>query len=140
MWASTIDWIRASPCSRLKGCTAISEQGLNQGRHGGPPGRRISASHPRDWCAPALVLHEVGLSCGQGMLRLFQVGVQQLKRIVRPAEAGGAYSDIAQATISADRRYVRLSLSPVFNTVTGFRTTPVINNPLLPGGPAGQLP
>jgi hypothetical protein len=46
----------------------------------------------------------------------------------------------AQATISADRRYVRLSLSPVFNTVTGFRTTPVINNPLLPGGPAGQLP
>jgi hypothetical protein len=46
----------------------------------------------------------------------------------------------AQATISADRRYVRLSLSPFFNTVTGFRTTPVVNNPLLPGGPAGQLP
>ncbi|CAN5387990.1 bifunctional [glutamine synthetase] adenylyltransferase/[glutamine synthetase]-adenylyl-L-tyrosine phosphorylase [soil metagenome] len=33
--------------------------------------------------------------------RRFQVGVQQLKRIVRPAEAGLAYSDIAQATISA---------------------------------------
>ncbi len=33
--------------------------------------------------------------------RRFQVGVQQLKRIVRPAEAGGSYSDIAEATISA---------------------------------------
>src|SRR5207342_2132859 len=33
--------------------------------------------------------------------RRFQVGVQQLKRIVRPTEAGGSYSDIAQATISA---------------------------------------
>ncbi|WP_296324663.1 bifunctional [glutamine synthetase] adenylyltransferase/[glutamine synthetase]-adenylyl-L-tyrosine phosphorylase [Reyranella sp.] len=33
--------------------------------------------------------------------RRFQVGVQQLKRIVTPAEAGLAYSDIAAATISA---------------------------------------
>ena len=33
--------------------------------------------------------------------RRFQVGVQQLKRIVRPAEAGLAYSAIAEATISA---------------------------------------
>ena len=33
--------------------------------------------------------------------RRFQVGVQQLKAIVRPAEAGVAYSDIAAATISA---------------------------------------
>jgi glutamate-ammonia-ligase adenylyltransferase len=33
--------------------------------------------------------------------RRFQVGVQQLKRIVRPAEAGRSYSDIAEATISA---------------------------------------
>ena len=33
--------------------------------------------------------------------RRFQVGVQQLKSIVRPAEAGAAYADIAQATISA---------------------------------------
>jgi glutamate-ammonia-ligase adenylyltransferase len=33
--------------------------------------------------------------------RRFQVGVQQLKRIVRPADAGAAYSDIAQATIAA---------------------------------------
>ncbi len=33
--------------------------------------------------------------------RRFQVGVQQIKRIVRPAQAGLAYSDIAAATISA---------------------------------------
>ncbi len=33
--------------------------------------------------------------------RRFQVGVQQLKRIVRPAQAGLAYSDIASATISS---------------------------------------
>jgi glutamate-ammonia-ligase adenylyltransferase len=33
--------------------------------------------------------------------RRFQVGVQQLKRIVTPAQAGLAYSDIAAATISA---------------------------------------
>ena len=33
--------------------------------------------------------------------RRFQVGVQQLKAIVRPAQAGPAYSDIAAATISA---------------------------------------
>jgi [glutamine synthetase] adenylyltransferase / [glutamine synthetase]-adenylyl-L-tyrosine phosphorylase len=33
--------------------------------------------------------------------RRFQVGVQQLKAIVRPAQAGFAYSDIAAATISA---------------------------------------
>ncbi|MBS0224305.1 MAG: bifunctional [glutamine synthetase] adenylyltransferase/[glutamine synthetase]-adenylyl-L-tyrosine phosphorylase [Proteobacteria bacterium] len=33
--------------------------------------------------------------------RRFQVGVQQLERIVSPAQAGTAYSDIAEATISA---------------------------------------
>jgi glutamate-ammonia-ligase adenylyltransferase len=33
--------------------------------------------------------------------RRFQIGVQQLKRIVTPAQAGVAYSDVAQATISA---------------------------------------
>src|SRR4029450_5228328 len=33
--------------------------------------------------------------------RRFQVGVQQLKGIARPAQAGPAYSDIAAATISA---------------------------------------
>jgi glutamate-ammonia-ligase adenylyltransferase len=33
--------------------------------------------------------------------RRFQVGVQQLKAIVRPAQAGIAYSDVAEATISA---------------------------------------
>ncbi len=33
--------------------------------------------------------------------RRFQIGVQQLKHIVRPAQAGLAYSDVATATISA---------------------------------------
>lgn len=33
--------------------------------------------------------------------RRFQVGVQQLKQIVRPARAGTAYSDVAQATIAS---------------------------------------
>lgn len=33
--------------------------------------------------------------------RRFQIGVQQLKHIVRPEEAGLAYSDVAAATISA---------------------------------------
>jgi hypothetical protein len=38
----------------------------------------------------------------------------------------------AQASISADRRYVRLSLAPVFNTVTGFGLPTVINT-VIPG-------
>jgi len=33
--------------------------------------------------------------------RRFQIGVQQLKSIVRPAQAGEAYSDVASATIAA---------------------------------------
>ncbi|HZQ00846.1 MAG TPA: bifunctional [glutamine synthetase] adenylyltransferase/[glutamine synthetase]-adenylyl-L-tyrosine phosphorylase [Reyranella sp.] len=33
--------------------------------------------------------------------RRFQVGVQQLKRIMQPAHAGAAYSSVAQATIAA---------------------------------------
>jgi hypothetical protein len=42
----------------------------------------------------------------------------------------------AQATISADRRYVRLSLTPVFNVVTGVKTIPgTVANPLIPGLP-----
>jgi tetratricopeptide (TPR) repeat protein len=39
----------------------------------------------------------------------------------------------AQAVLSADRRYVRLSMTPVFNGVTGVRTTPVVVNPTIPG-------
>jgi hypothetical protein len=40
----------------------------------------------------------------------------------------------AQAVISADRRYVRLSLAPMFNVVSGVQSIPVIRTPLLPGG------
>jgi tetratricopeptide (TPR) repeat protein len=39
----------------------------------------------------------------------------------------------AQAVISADRRYVRLSMTPMFNTVTGVQTIPVVVNPTIPG-------
>ena len=41
----------------------------------------------------------------------------------------------AKAVISADRRYVRLSMTPVFNTVTGVRNVPVVVNPTIPGAP-----
>jgi hypothetical protein len=42
----------------------------------------------------------------------------------------------AQAVISADRRSVRLSVTPVFNTVTGVVGTPVqVVNPVFPGAP-----
>jgi tetratricopeptide (TPR) repeat protein len=40
-----------------------------------------------------------------------------------------------QAAVSADRRYVRLSLAPMFNTVTGVRNVPVITTPIIPGLP-----
>ena len=45
-----------------------------------------------------------------------------------------------QASVSADRRYVRLSMSPIFNTVGSVRTTPFVNNPLLPGSPPAGEP
>jgi tetratricopeptide (TPR) repeat protein len=45
-----------------------------------------------------------------------------------------------QGVVSADKRFLRLSMSPVFNTVNGSNTTPVVNNPLLPGSPSGSVP
>jgi hypothetical protein len=45
-----------------------------------------------------------------------------------------------QGVVSADRRFVRYSMSPVFDTVTGAKTTPVVNNPLLPGAASGVQP
>jgi hypothetical protein len=39
----------------------------------------------------------------------------------------------ASAVLSADRRYVRLSMTPVFNTLTGVTNTPVVVNPTIPG-------
>jgi hypothetical protein len=41
----------------------------------------------------------------------------------------------AQATISADRRYVRLSVAPMFNTVTRTQLQPRVVLPLIPGLP-----
>ncbi|WIM14287.1 MAG: [glutamine synthetase] adenylyltransferase/[glutamine synthetase]-adenylyl-L-tyrosine phosphorylase [Enhydrobacter sp.] len=53
--------------------------------------------------------------------RRFQVGVQQLKRIVRPAQAGVAYSDIAEATISALCDRVERSFAEVHGGFRGRR-------------------
>ena len=50
--------------------------------------------------------------------RRFQIGVQQLKHIVRPAQAGLAYSDVATATISALCDRVERSFA---NAHGGFR-------------------
>ena len=42
----------------------------------------------------------------------------------------------AQAVITADRRYVRLSLAPTFNVVTGSHLQgPFLTNPIIPGFP-----
>jgi glutamate-ammonia-ligase adenylyltransferase len=51
----------------------------------------------------------------------FQVGVQQLKRMMRPAQAGLAYSDIAQATISALCERVERSFARQHGTFRGQR-------------------
>ncbi|MHB1425055.1 MAG: hypothetical protein ACYC3I_17935 [Gemmataceae bacterium] len=39
----------------------------------------------------------------------------------------------ASAVLSADRRSVRLSVTPVFNTMTATQTAPVVVNPTIPG-------
>ncbi len=41
----------------------------------------------------------------------------------------------AQATVSADRKYVRLTLSPVFQTSARNDSGPLVTNPLIPGAP-----
>ncbi|MBS0518356.1 MAG: bifunctional [glutamine synthetase] adenylyltransferase/[glutamine synthetase]-adenylyl-L-tyrosine phosphorylase [Proteobacteria bacterium] len=53
--------------------------------------------------------------------RRFQVGVQQLKRIVRPSQAGEAYADIAQATISALCDRVERSFAESYGSFHGQR-------------------
>jgi [glutamine synthetase] adenylyltransferase / [glutamine synthetase]-adenylyl-L-tyrosine phosphorylase len=53
--------------------------------------------------------------------RRFQVGVQQLKRIVPPARAGLAYSDIAQAAISALCEQVEKRFAAVHGGFRGQR-------------------
>ena len=53
--------------------------------------------------------------------RRFQVGVQQLKRIVPPADAGIAYADIAEATISALCDRVEQSFSATHGGFHGQR-------------------
>jgi hypothetical protein len=40
----------------------------------------------------------------------------------------------ARAVLSADRRYLRVSLSPVLNPATGPRQAPRVLNATIPGG------
>jgi hypothetical protein len=40
----------------------------------------------------------------------------------------------AQATVPAERRYVRLSVEPVSNAYTRLQQQAQVNNPLHPGG------
>jgi len=55
-----------------------------------------------------------------------------------PSSVTNSIDLMAQATVAADRRYVRLSLAPVFETVGRMQTGPIVTNPLIPGG--GQFP
>jgi hypothetical protein len=55
-----------------------------------------------------------------------------------PSSVTNSIDLMAQATVSPDRRYVRLSLAPVFETVGRMQTGPIVTNPLIPGG--GQFP
>ena len=40
---------------------------------------------------------------------------------------------ITYATMTADRRFMKMSLSPVFNNLNNLSQPPVVLNPLLPG-------
>jgi tetratricopeptide (TPR) repeat protein len=48
---------------------------------------------------------------------------------------GNGADVLAQATLTSDRSQLRLSLSPLFNTLTGTRNQSTFRNPLLPGAP-----
>jgi hypothetical protein len=52
---------------------------------------------------------------------------------VSPAVSGGMDFTV-QSSVSADRRWVRLSLAPVFQTVNGMQSAAVTANPVIPGG------
>ncbi|SJZ55305.1 glutamate-ammonia-ligase adenylyltransferase [Enhydrobacter aerosaccus] len=53
--------------------------------------------------------------------RRFQVGVQLLKRVVTPAQAGEAYADVAQATISGLCDRIERSFAEVHGSFSGRR-------------------
>jgi len=39
-----------------------------------------------------------------------------------------------KAVVSPDKSQVRLTLTPMFNDPGKYQSTPVVNNPLVPGG------
>ncbi len=47
---------------------------------------------------------------------------------------GNSVDLTARASISPDRRFVRFSLDPVFETMAKVQSAPVVSNPLIPGG------
>jgi hypothetical protein len=108
--ASTSDIIR-----KLRN---MAEPSFGTGAMGGSvagPGKQTG-----DWAAP-----ELGAANGSG----FFAGQNKVNTFI----SNGADLS-AQAVISSDRRSMRVSLSPVFNTVTRNLETPVVSNPFIPGG------
>jgi hypothetical protein len=61
-------------------------------------------------------------------------GEQMAFQSAVPSSVTNSIDLMAQATVSADRRYVRLSLAPVFETVGRMQIGPMVTNPLIPGG------
>jgi tetratricopeptide (TPR) repeat protein len=64
---------------------------------------------------------------GRGEQMAYQTRVQPF--------VSGSVNLTAQATISSDRRYVRLSVAPMFTGVTGTQQQPNVVLPLIPGNP-----
>jgi hypothetical protein len=53
------------------------------------------------------------------------------------APAGGTGVSLsARATVSPDRQYLRLTLTPLFRTGSSAQSAPPLNVPLIPGGAA----
>jgi tetratricopeptide (TPR) repeat protein len=73
-----------------------------------------------------------GQDGGAGLMPPGQPGQQIFQGNI--SRFGNGADLTAQATVSPDRRYVRLSLAPVFDTVTGVQPSPFLNLPGLPGG------
>jgi tetratricopeptide (TPR) repeat protein len=115
-----------------------------------PESGRNILTQLRDLANPEITGYEKNMSGSTGSLGMPTVSTQPVK-VPEPTPNDRVYYQtrvapfvknsadvVAQAVISADRRYVRLSLNASFNGVTGVNTTPVVVNPIIPGG--GNLP
>jgi tetratricopeptide (TPR) repeat protein len=68
-------------------------------------------------------------------LRPDRIQTEAIAYQTRSASLPNSMDLAAQATVSADRKYVRVSLSPVFQTATRTDSGPLVTNPLIPGAP-----